>query len=459
MLPYTIDKIVEVTGGTLLQGNPATSIKGLCTDSRKIKNGEIFVALQGLQADGHDFVDKALEQGAAALLVSQRIHAAAGVPVVLVEDTLQALQQLAAHNRARLNIPVVAVTGSNGKTTTKDMIASVLNTRYNTLKTEGNYNNELGLPLTLLHLTEEHQAAVVEMGMRGPGEIDFLARLAKPTGAVITNIGEAHLERLGSVQNIARAKTEVLEHIGEEGFAVLNGDSPFLRELAGRCKGKVWLYSLEGPGDIRGYEIRPDGHGVRYQILYPGGQGEIRLPVPGSHNVMNSMAAVGVGLRLGLTFAEIARGLEQVALTHMRLEMINCQGMTIINDTYNANPSSAKAALKVLQETATGRKIAVLGNMFELGELEQPGHREVGEAAAGLQVDYLVTVGHLAQWIAEGGLKGGLSPERVRQCENNQQAMEILKEILQTGDTILVKGSRGMRMEEIVKELVKDCRQ
>lgn len=460
MQPYTIHKIAEVTGGTLLQGNPATLVKGVCTDSRKAKAGDVFVALQGQQADGHDFAVKALEQGATALLVSQRVReVATEVPVVLVEDTLQALQLLASHNRTSLNIPVVAVTGSNGKTSTKDMIASVLNTRYNTLKTEGNYNNELGLPLTLLNLTADHQAAVVEMGMRGPGEIDFLARLAKPTGAVITNIGEAHLERLGSVENIALAKTEVLEHIGAEGFAVLNADSPFLRELSGRCKGKVWLYSLAGPADIRGYNLRPDGNGVRYEILYPGGQGEIRLPVPGSHNVMNSMAAVGVGLQLGLQFDEIACGLEQVALTHMRLEILNVKGMTVINDTYNANPSSAKAALQVLQETATGRKIAVLGNMFELGELEQSGHQEVGEAAAVLAVDYLVTVGNLAQWIARGGVKGGLHPGRVRQCENNDQAVEFLKDILQHGDTILVKGSRGMRMEEIVKELVKDNRE
>ncbi|MCL5289576.1 MAG: UDP-N-acetylmuramoyl-tripeptide--D-alanyl-D-alanine ligase [Bacillota bacterium] len=455
MLPYTIDKIAEVTGGTLLQGDPAAQPAGVCTDSRRTKNGDLFVALKGRQADGHEFVAKALEQGAAALLVSQKIQdVPAGVPAVLVTDTLQALQQLAVHNRARLNIPVVAVTGSNGKTSTKDMIASVLNTRYNTLKTEGNYNNELGLPLTLLNLTEKHEAAVVEMGMRGPGEIDFLARLAKPTGAVITNIGEAHLERLGSVKNIALAKTEMLEHIGEAGFAILNADSPFLRELASRCRGKVWLYSLQGPADIRGSSLRPEGSGIRYQIEYPGGQGEIRLPVPGSHNVMNSMAAVGVGLQLGLQFEEIARGLARAALTHMRLEIVNLNAMTVINDTYNANPSSAKAALQVLQETAAGRKIAVLGNMFELGALEQSGHREVGEAAADLAVDYLVTVGNLAQWIAQGGRKAGLATEKIRQCENNAEAVKVLKDILKPGDTILVKGSRGMRMEEIVKELI-----
>ncbi|CCO08721.1 UDP-N-acetylmuramoyl-tripeptide--D-alanyl-D-alanine ligase [Desulforamulus hydrothermalis] len=458
MLPYSVDEIARITGGVLLQGNPATPVNGVCIDSRQVQPGGIFAALPGQQVDGHDFAAQAVAGGAAALLVSRPVTVAAAVPVVLVKDTRQALQRLAADNRARLTVPVVAVTGSNGKTTTKDMIASVLQTRYNTLKTQGNYNNELGLPLTLLNLTEQHQAAVVEMGMRGPGEIDFLAKLAKPTGAVITNIGEAHLERLGSVKNIALAKTEVLEHIEPGGFAVLNGDSPWLKELADRCRGKVWFYSLTGRGDIRGYNIEPDGLGVKYQVIYPGGRGEIYLPVPGSHNVLNSLAAVGVGLQLGLTFADIACGLQQAALSGMRLEIIKCQGITIINDTYNANPASVKAALKVLQETATGRKIAVLGNMYELGALSQTGHREVGEAAAGVPVDYLVTVGQLARWIAEGGQQAGLPSACIRQCADNPQAVSIIKNILQTGDTILIKGSRGMRMEQIVQELAADGR-
>ncbi|ABO49210.1 UDP-N-acetylmuramoyl-tripeptide--D-alanyl-D-alanine ligase [Desulforamulus reducens MI-1] len=457
MLTYTIEEIAQVIGGTLLQGDPVTKIKGIHTDSRRAKPRELFVALQGQQADGHDFARKAIEQGASALLVSREITGIAPqIPVVLVKNTLQALQQLASHNRSRLNIPVVAVTGSNGKTSTKDMIAAVLNTRFKTLKTEGNFNNELGLPLTLLGLGEEHQVAVVEMGMRGPGEIDFLAGLAKPTGAVITNIGEAHLERLGSVENIALAKTEVLAHIGRDGFAILNADSPYLGELARNCQGKVWLYSLEGIGDLQASNIRPEGTGVRFNISSPGGKEEIYLPVPGSHNVMNSLAAIGVGLQLGLQLEEIAQGLAQLCLTHSRLQILSSNGRVIINDTYNANPSSTKAALKVLKETARSRKIAVLGNMYELGDLEQSGHQEVGEAAAAIPVDYLISVGNLAQWITQGGLKGGLSQERVFQCQENSEAVEVLGKILKPGDTILVKGSRGMHMEYIVREIMKD---
>lgn len=454
MLTYTIKEIAAVTGGTIIQGNPAAEVNGLCTDSRRAKNGDIFVAMRGRQVDGHDFALKAIEQGATALLVTKTVTVPPQVAVIKVSDTIQALQQLAAHNRSRLNIPVVAVTGSNGKTSTKDMIAAVLNTRYKTLKTQGNYNNELGLPLTLLALDQTHQAAVVEMGMRGFGEIDLLARLAKPTGAVITNIGEAHLELLGSVQNIAVAKAEVLDHIGAEGFAILNGDSPELRNQVSRCQGQVWFYSINGQTDLVARNVRVEGRGVRYDLSYPGGTGEIYLPIPGSHNVMNSMAAVGVGLRLGIPFTDIVRGLAQVELTGMRLEIIKANNMTVINDVYNANPSSTKAALKVLAEVAPGRKIAVLGNMYELGALAESGHREVGEVAALRGVAQLVAVGDLARFTAQGAIKGGLPGDRVHHCDNNKLAIEVLRQVMQPGDTILVKGSRSMHMEEIVQALV-----
>ena len=455
MFTISAQEISQVTRGTLLQGDPDIMISGVATDSRQVTSGDVFVALLGQQVDGHRFIRQALDLGAAALLVSRQVEdVPTAVPVIQTANTLQALQELAAYNRLQTTIPIVAVTGSNGKTSTKDMIAAVLNSRYQTLKTEGNYNNELGLPLTLLNLTQQHQAAVVEMGMRGLGEIDFLAKITKPTGAVITNIGEAHLERLGSLKNIALAKTEVLEHIGAEGFAILNGDSPFLKELASRCRGEVWFYSLAGNADIVAHNIRSEGGGMRYAVTFPGGTGEITLPVPGSHNVLNSLAAVGVGLKLGLSFEEIARGLAQATLTHMRLEILQSNGMTIINDTYNANPSSTKAAISVLQETAGARKIAVLGNMYELGTAEESGHREVGGAAAKAGVDQLVAVGNLAQGIAAGGINGGLAKEQVHHCEDNTQAVEVLQAMIKPGDTILVKGSRGMKMEQIVKELL-----
>lgn len=462
MLTYSIKEIAEITGGIILRGNHETTVSEISIDSRNIKKGEeagtgtLFIALKGNQVDGHKYVLKAFEAGALAAMVSE---AAEITPfngaIILVPNTLHALQQLAAHNRSLFNIPVVAVTGSNGKTSTKDMIASILSTCFNTLKTQGNYNNELGLPLTLLQL-KSHQAAVVEMGMRGLGEIDFLAEMAKPTCAVITNIGEAHLERLGSVKNIAQAKGEVLDHIGKEGFAILHADSPYMEEQAIRCKGSVWKFSVGGEADISASNLRPESGGVRYNVSYPGGQGEVYLPVPGSHNVANSLAAIGVGLKLGLSFENIVQGLEELVLTHMRLEVIQVQGLTIINDTYNASPASTKAAIRVLEETPATRRIAVLGNMFELGDFSEDGHSAVGEVAARAGVAHLVTVGDLAKYIALGGAQGGLPGERIHQCDENIEAIKLLKDLLKKGDAVLVKGSRGMKMELIVSALLEN---
>jgi UDP-N-acetylmuramoyl-tripeptide--D-alanyl-D-alanine ligase len=349
---------------------------------------------------------------------------------------------------------VVGVTGSTGKTTTKDMVASVLETRLRTLKTAGNFNNEIGLPLTLLALDETCEAAVVEMAMRGPGEIDCLSRIARPDGAVITNIGETHLELLGTVSNIAAAKGELLEHIPPGGFALLNAESPYIRREAGRCRGKVIFFSMDSPADITAENIRPEGGGSRFTAVMDGGSHEFFLPVPGRHNVMNALAAIGVGLEMGLTAAEIARGLTAVSLTGMRLEMIEAGGLKIINDAYNANPASTKAALQVLVEQAGDRRaVAVLGDMLELGQRAAQGHREVGETTAGLGLDYLVAVGGLAAGAADGALAAGMPGDRVFRCEDNAGAVEILDKLLEDGDVVLVKGSRGMRMEQIVQHL------
>lgn len=455
MLKMTMQEISQALPGRLVQGPADQVISQVCIDSRKVEAGDLFFALRGERVDGHRFAAQAALDGAGGLVLSELpADLPAATPVLLVPDTLQALQQLAAYNRSKVAVPVVGITGSTGKTTTKDMVAAVLAQSYRTLKTAGNFNNELGLPLTLLGLNQEHQAAVVEMGMRGLGEITALCRIAQPTGAVITNIGETHLELLGSVANIARAKGELLEAIPAHGYALLNAESPLMREQAKRCPGRVWFYAIDGPADITARDIVWDGAKLSYRALYPGGSGTIVLPVPGRHNVLNSLAALGVGLMLGLSFEAIAAGLAGVTMTGMRLEIKRNQGITVINDAYNANPTSTKAALAVLSEMAAdGRKIAVLGNMFELGERACAGHREVGAAAAGLPVAGLVTVGDLAGWIAEGAEAAGLSRDSIFRCSDNQQAVHVLKELLTAGDTVLVKGSRGMQMEEIVRAL------
>lgn len=468
MKNLSIEEIAGAVGARIIEADtPTAGDAGLArqesgifcgqvsTDTRAVAKGDLFIALVGERFDAHDFIPQAIEKGAAAVIVSRPPASALAVPVLLVGDTLAALQRLAAYNRRQFNLPVVAVTGSNGKTTTKDLIASVLGRRYKILKTTGNFNNHIGLPLTLLKLDETYEAAVLEMGMRGLGEIDLLAGIAQPTVAVITNIGETHLERLGSVENIAAAKSEVLDHIDQQGTAVLNGDDSWVRKVAGKVRGRVLFYGVETENDIRAADIKTDGMASVFTVHYQDRQAVVELPVPGQHNVLNALAAVGVGLVTGLSLEEAAAGLKQAELTAMRLEVLETGSYKIINDAYNANPASAKAALSVLSDQAgSRRRVAVLGSMFELGERAQAGHCEVGAAAFESGIEMLVTVGDLGEYIAQGALAKGMAPDLVFHCKDNALALELLDTRLKSGDVILVKGSRGMKMEEIVRGLM-----
>jgi len=455
MKPFTLKEIAVVTGGEIIQGDSGVVLSSVSTDSRTIKKGDLFFALSGERYDAHSFIRQATAAGAGGLVVSRRADWPPGVPVLLAGDTLAALQALAAANRRRCGAKVIGITGSTGKTTTKDLVAGVLSTRLRTFKTRGNFNNEIGLPLTLLDMDGQCEVAVVEMAMRGPGEIDGLSRIARPDGAVITNIGETHLELLGSVSNIAAAKGEILEHIPPDGFALLHAESPFIRREAGRCRGRVVFFGLSESAGIRAENIRPEGGGSRFDAVVNGERYEYYIPVPGRHNVVNALAAIGVGLEMGLAAGEIAAGLATATLTGMRLEISEAGGLTVINDAYNASPASVGAALQVLTGTAGGRRrVAVLGNMLELGPRSTGGHREVGETAAKLGVDYLVAVGDLAAGIAGGALSAGLPAERIFHCEDNEGAAKVLGGLLLEGDVVLVKGSRGMKMEQIVQRLL-----
>lgn len=459
MKSLTLGEIARAVGGELCRGSPDLRVRAVSTDSRTVSGGELFFALKGQRHDGHDFASRAVAAGAAGVVVEREVpDLPPGAAVIRVRDTLCALQQLARYHRDTFAVPVIGVTGSSGKTTTKDLVASVLSRRFKTLKTTANRNNEIGLPLTLLELSEEHEALVVEMAMRGPGEIAFLCRLARPTAAVITNIGEAHLERLGSVENIARAKGEILEAVPPEGFAFLHRDSPYIRREASRCRGRVYYFGLDGEADVVAYNLRPAGGGYRFYLQLPSGEGgEVFLPLWGRHNVENALAAAGVGWALGVPFADIAAGLAGVELTPMRLEIteIPGAGVKIINDTYNANPGSTRAALSVLAEVGAGRRrIAVLGDMLELGEAGPASHRKIGSLAAGT-ADYLVAVGELAAHYISGALEAGMPAGRTAHFASRGEAASFLKELLRPGDVVLVKGSRGMRMEEIVEEVGK----
>lgn len=452
----TGNEIARVIEANIIQGDGQVQFGAVSTDTRRLVPGQLFFALRGEHFDAHDFLDQAREAGAAGLVVSRAVAGLAdNIPVFLVKDVLLALQKLARYNRERHSLPVIAVTGSVGKTTTKDIIAAILSTRWNTLKTPGNLNNEIGLPLTMLELNERHQAAVVEMAMRGPGEINYLCKIARPTGAVITSIGEAHFEHLGSVEKIAQAKGELLAHIDHAGFALLNAHSPQMREQARRCRGKVFFFGDSAGVDIRALNIRPAGRMMCFDAEMGETRFEACLPLPGRHNVHNALAAIGAGWVLGLSVSEIRRGLESVVLSGMRGEIVDFKGITVINDAYNANPASMRAALDALAQVAgPRRKIAVLGNMLELGELSRAGHDQVGEAVFSAGVNYLLTVGDLACWIAAGAKEKGLQVENIKECTTTEEAVVILKNLCVPGDVILIKGSRSMHLEKICEALL-----
>ncbi|HBV99007.1 MAG: UDP-N-acetylmuramoylalanyl-D-glutamate--2,6-diaminopimelate ligase [Peptococcaceae bacterium BICA1-7] len=459
MFPFSVVELAGVMNASVLQeGNNGITFSSVCTDSRSVKDQDLFFALRGERSDGHQFAAGAVSAGAAGLVLERPVEGIpAGVTIFTVKNTLKALQDLAAHNRQRSGVPVVGVTGSSGKTTTKDLIYSVLSSRYNTLKTEGNYNNELGLPLTLLRLDGTYGAAVVEMAMRGPGEIDFLCRIASPDGAVITNIGEAHFERLGSVDNIARAKGEILDHISDRGFAVLHGESPYIGREAARCLGRVIFFGEDQALDVFARDVEAVDGGNRFIASVMGVEEQFFVPLPGRHNVVNSLSAIAVGMELGLDIKSVRKGLSGASLSAMRLEIVNLNGVSIINDSYNANPSSARAALQTLAELSGGaRKIAVLGDMLELGEKSEPGHREVGRWACESGVDLLAAVGNLAEYIGAGAREAGMPSSNIQYYSTAPEAARELKKGIRAGDFVLVKGSRGMRMEEFVNSLRED---
>uniref|UniRef100_A0A7C2IWI2 UDP-N-acetylmuramoyl-tripeptide--D-alanyl-D-alanine ligase n=1 Tax=Ammonifex degensii TaxID=42838 RepID=A0A7C2IWI2_9THEO len=450
MLSLTIGEITKVLGASLLQGDPARRVTAVTTDSRKVVSGTLFFALKGERYDGHSFVGEAVAGGAAGAVVSRPVPVPPEAVLLVVPDVLTALGDLARHVRQQAGVFVLGVTGSTGKTTVKDMIAAVLGVRYRVLATRGNLNNEVGLPLTLLELGLEHQVAVVEMAMRRPGEITALARVASPNAAVITNVGETHLERLGSVRAIAAAKGEILDFVPPEGFAVLHAESPFILEEAKRCRGRLIFFGTGDKATVRLVGYRPAGGAVSFRVVAGGREEEYSLPVPGQHNAVNALAAVAVAREMGLGPGEIREGLQRVRLSGMRLEIKDCGPLTVINDAYNANPASMRAALAVLEEVAQGRRrVAVLGDMLELGERAAEAHREVGEAAVN-RADLIVTVGKLAEGIAAGA---GFASGRVVSCPDAAAAVAVLRKILRGNEVVLVKASRGMHLETVVDAL------
>ncbi len=435
---------------------PDGAVGGVSTDSRTIAAGELFVAIRGERFDGHDHVDEAFLQGAAAALVARdaRIEAE-GRALLKVGDTLDAFQELAGWYRRRFELKVVGVTGTNGKTTTKDMAAAVLETSMRTAKTAGNYNNHIGVPLTLFRLTREHGAAVVEIGMNHPGEITRLAGIARPQTAVITNVAEAHMETMGTVEAIAEAKGEILDVLPSDGVAILNADDPMVMAQKHRAPFRVVTFGTSGAADVRAVDIEESDGRVRFGVVGAGGEPvRVELPIPGAHNVSNALAAIAVGRVLGVTTEDAARGLSSFEPSPMRMKVLRAGSWTVLNDAYNCNPGSLTAALRTLVDIGRGRTTAAaLGDMLELGRRSEAAHREVGAAAASLGVDYLFLFGREVGALRDGALDAGMDAERISVFEDKAALARALSERLGDDAVLLVKGSRGMRMEEVVELL------
>jgi UDP-N-acetylmuramoyl-tripeptide--D-alanyl-D-alanine ligase len=452
MLEFTVGQIVAAIGGCLLQGDPQAPLRGLSTDSRQARPGELFIALRGERFDGHCFLSTVARAGAGAAVVMEPAAVSEEIALIQAPDTLTALGAIGRAHRRRFTVPVIGITGSTGKTTTKDLLASVLEQAFPVIKTEQNFNNEIGLPLTLLKMDPSTAAAVVEMGMRGPGQIRRLAQIALPTVAIVTNIGLTHLELLGSKENIARAKAELVTELTPTGLAVLNGDDVLVRSMRKLTQAKTVFYGIDAPQlDYRAVAIRLQDCGSAFVAQTPWGELPLTLPLPGRHNILNALAALAVAKELGVSDQAIRAGLNAPVMTGKRLHIIEYNGGRIIDDTYNASPASVRAALEVLAGGPLGRRrIAVLADMLEVGPEAGRLHRELGEYAAGAGIDLLLGYGELAREYVAG--YNAVRPGGTHYQDKTELIVELLGK-LRPGDTILVKGSRGMRMEEVVAAL------
>ncbi|MEK8129719.1 UDP-N-acetylmuramoyl-tripeptide--D-alanyl-D-alanine ligase [Paenibacillus filicis] len=460
MIQRTLEEIAAMAGGKLQNASyGGLSVSGVSKDTRTLAPGNLYIPLIGDAFDGHLFAETAFERGAVASLWQQdRLSPPQGRPLILVDDCLEALQRLAVAYREQLPARIVGITGSNGKTTTKDLTASVLSTAFRVHKTGGNYNNHIGLPLTLLELEEDTEIVVLEMGMSGRGEIELLSRLAEPEIAIITNIGDAHLLQLGSRMEIARAKTEILAGLQPGGTLVYNGDESLMETALAELEqsgvrtpgdyGRVRFGPSEG-NDLFPSGISMDRKGSHF-TLGESGEQEFYIPLLGAHNVANALAACAVGRYFGLDDASIARGLAEVKVTGMRIEVLQApDGLTVWNDAYNASPTAMRAALTLLHEAeGFGRKFACLGDMLELGPDEAELHREIGRFLDPAQVTGVFAFGPLSKHLTDGA--GERFPDgAVRHFQDKEELATALRAVAGPQDVVLIKGSRGMRMEQV----------
>lgn len=455
-LGLTLAQAARVLGADPGPAAGRVRLSEVSTDTRTLRPGALFVALRGENFDGHRFLKRAFEGGAAAAVVDRPVRGLDDQVLIRVPDTLRGLGDLAGFMRRRRPLRVAAVTGSNGKTTTKEMLTAVLETTYHTLATAGNLNNLVGLPLTLFRLRPGHEAAVLEMGMNRPGEIARLTEIADPDVGLVTSVAPAHLEGVGGLRGVARAKGELYAGLKPSAVAVVNLDDPWVVRIAARATGPRLTFGFSRRADVRGRKVRRHGlKGVSFELVAPAGSAEVRLRLLGRHNVRNALAAAAAGTALGLAPDRIAAGLSQVGAYAGRLSLAELPGpVYLLDDTYNANPASVEAGLEVLAEVkGRGRAVAVLGDMLELGSAGREEHARLGRIAAERRVDLLIGVGPLTRGLIREAQKSGLNDAGTAWFADRAEAAAWLKTRLLPRDRVLVKGSRGMGMETVVQAL------
>lgn len=454
METLSLEEVVKAVSGQIMSTHKCAEIKGVSTDSRNIRKDDIFFALKGNHFDGHHFIGQAMKAGAVAAVISRETHFNGeqnGLSTIRVEDTTTALGDLARYYRQKLNTKIIGITGSNGKTTTKEMTYHILSHFGPAAKSQKSFNNFIGVPLTIFEIEKRHQYGVLEIGTNAPGEIRRLSEMSSPDIAVIVNISKTHLEGLGGIEGVVSAKAEILEHLRTEGVFVYNADNPWCVKIARGFRGKTVSFGFGPHARIRCTDVKKTEHGYSF-IMY--GYGEVHIPVPGYHNIMNCLASFAVCHALGLDILHGKDVFSSFRLPSMRMEQQHIGNITLINDAYNANPESVRAALQYLSEIdSRGKKVFVVGDMLELGEESLQLHREIGEMVARLNIDLLWTVGKHASEIAKAAKVSGMPGKRVFCFQNTHDISDFEIQEIRENDTVLIKGSRGMRMEHIIEKI------
>lgn len=454
----TVKELVLATKGKLKVGSGDDCVDNIIIDSRKADDKSAFISIIGENLDGHNFMKSAYEKECKTFIKNESSGIkleGSDINLIEVEDTTKALGDISKYYKEKFDIPFIGITGSVGKTTTRDMVYAVLSSTFNSLKNEANFNNHIGVPLTLLNLNDFHECAVVEMGMSNFGEIEYLANIVNPNIAVISNIGLSHIDNLGSQEGILKAKMEITSRFDSSNTLIVNGDDKFLSTLKNeKHEYKLKTFGFDSNNDIYCEEYKMQEEEIIFTCVIDGKKEQITIPTVGEHNIYNAMAAILVGISLGISLDNIKDGLKNFKATKMRLDIVKNGEMTIINDTYNASPDSMNAALKILGRYENNRRVAVLGDMFEMGEHEEYGHRLVGETCIN-NTDVLITIGHASKFISDEAERLGFKKQNIHHFKIKEDAIKELNRLIEAKDVILVKASRGMKLEEVVEYLNK----